>query len=173
LNDVDSMLRYITDVVSAEGGDSLDDKELHIVAHSLGAASVLINLVFPGSEAEVGDGSPVRPPVGSQPASIIKQVILLAPAGFHSRAPFLALPFMHTVPPLVRLADGLASALGARAGLPAYIPSRMLRAIAFKLATDFHRVPALNELSRSLLRVLFNGDCSDWDRYVALLPDDD
>jgi hypothetical protein len=40
--------------------------------------------------------------------------------------------------------------------------------VAFKLATDFHSVPALNELSLSLLRLLVNGDCSDWDRALQM-----
>lgn len=137
LNDVEGMLRYISMTVS--GSDS-PGKELHIVAHSLGAAAVLIHLVFPreGSDRS-GHGRFRRETVGSDrpndratdrsigatrsPSSnlCIKQVILLAPAGFHSQAPFLALPFLYTVPPLVRLANGLMGAFHAQFGLPAYV----------------------------------------------------
>ncbi len=135
LNDVEGMLRYISMTVS---GSDCPGKELHIVAHSLGAAAVLIHLVFPreGSDRS-GHGRFRRETVGSggpndratdrsigatrSPSSnlCIKQVILLAPAGFHSQAPFLALPFLYTVPPLVRLANGLMGAFHAQFGLPA------------------------------------------------------
>ena len=112
LNDVEGMLRYISSTVCAGDAGCAAGKELHIVAHSLGAASVLIHLVFRAPSAD-SSSSPAPLP--------IKQVILLAPAGFHSRAPFLALPFMYTVPPVMRLANGLMGAFHAQYGLPAYV----------------------------------------------------
>jgi hypothetical protein len=142
LQDMEAMLGH---VAAHTTGD------VHVVAHSLGAASVLIHLVF-------ADAARAR-------QERVKQLVLLAPAGFHSRAPFLALPFVRTVPPLVRLADGVSSG---RWGMPAYVPSSLLRYVAFTLATDVHSVPALNELSRWLLRILFNGDSSDWDRALQM-----
>lgn len=103
LNDVEGMLRYISATVRS---NNPTEKELHVVAHSLGAASVLIHLVFQGDD---------------DPSALsIKQLILLAPAGFHSHAPFLALPFMYSVPPLMRLINGLMGAFHVQFGLPAY-----------------------------------------------------
>lgn len=105
LNDVEGMVRYISEVVREDACESGCQKELHIVAHSLGAASVLIHLVY---------SDKLESPT-------MKQVVLLAPAGFHSHAPFLALPFMYTVPPLMWLVNGLLGILESRAGLPAYV----------------------------------------------------
>jgi pimeloyl-ACP methyl ester carboxylesterase len=105
LNDVEGMLGYIMRATEQQGRskrDTTSNQEVHIVAHSLGAASVLIHLVFSKPESNFFQR--------------IKQVILLAPAGFHSEAPFLALPFMRTVPPLVRVSNGLIGLFGARAG---------------------------------------------------------
>ena len=53
-------------------------------------------------------------------------------------------------------------------GAPAYIPSSLLRYITFKLTVDLQQVPALNELTRAGLRLLFNGDASEWDRALQM-----
>ena len=53
-------------------------------------------------------------------------------------------------------------------GAPAYIPSPLLRYVTFKLSTDLHHIPALNELTRAALRLLFNGDSSEWDRALQM-----
>jgi hypothetical protein len=53
-------------------------------------------------------------------------------------------------------------------GTPAYIPSSLLRYITFKLTVDLQHVPALNELTRAGLRLLLNGDASEWDRALQM-----
>jgi lysosomal acid lipase/cholesteryl ester hydrolase len=53
-------------------------------------------------------------------------------------------------------------------GAPVYIPSALLRSIAFKLTADLAQVPALNELTRAALRLLLNGDASEWDRALQM-----
>lgn len=53
-------------------------------------------------------------------------------------------------------------------GAPAYIPSSLLRYITFKLTVDLQQVPALNELTRAALRLLLNGDASEWDRALQM-----
>lgn len=49
-----------------------------------------------------------------------------------------------------------------------YIPSSLLRYITFKLTVDLQQVPALNELTRAALRLLLNGDASEWDRALQM-----
>ena len=53
-------------------------------------------------------------------------------------------------------------------GTAARIPSPLLRYVMFKLTVDLHQIPALNELSRAALRLLLNGDASEWDRALQM-----
>ena len=122
---------------------------LRVVAHSLGAASVLIYAVM------------CR--VRGQPHRITKMV-LLTPAGFHRKRPNFAIPFLYMLPIVMRLLNSFRPGVGA----PAYIPSSLLRYITFKLSTDLHQIPALNELTRAALRLLMNGDSSEWDRALQM-----
>lgn len=129
--------------------DSSQPYRLKVVAHSLGAASVLMYAVMCGIL-----GQPHR----------ISKMVLLTPAGFHKNYPTIALPFYHVLPIIMRFLNAYRPGVGA----PAYIPSSLLRYITFKLSTDLHQIPALNELTRAALRLLFNGDSSEWDRALQM-----
>lgn len=122
---------------------------LKVVAHSLGAASILIYAVM----CRVL-GEPHR----------ISRMVLLTPAGFHHKYPSVAMPFLHILPVIMRFLNAFRPGVGA----PAYIPSPLLRYVTFKLSTDLHHIPALNELTRAALRLLFNGDSSEWDRALQM-----
>lgn len=122
---------------------------LKVVAHSLGAASMLIYAVM----CRVL-GQPHR----------ISRMVLLTPAGFHHKYPSVAMPFLHILPVIMRFLNAFRPGVGA----PAYIPSPLLRYVTFKLSTDLHHIPALNELTRAALRLLFNGDSSEWDRALQM-----
>ena len=75
-----------------------------------------------------------------------------------------ALPFLVLLPPLVSALHWMRPGVGAAC----YIPSSLLRYITFKLTVDMQQIPALNELAKAGLRVLLNGDSSQWDRAMQM-----
>lgn len=75
-----------------------------------------------------------------------------------------AIPFVMILPVLVWAMHWIRPGMGA----PVYIPSSLLRYITFKLTVDLQQIPALNELVRAGLRVLLNGDSSQWDRAMQM-----
>lgn len=54
------------------------------------------------------------------------------------------------------------------AGAAVLIPSSLLRYLTFKLTWDLQQIPALHELARAALRLLLNGDTSQWDRAIQM-----
>lgn len=126
--------------------------DLRVVAHSLGAACVLIYAVM--NKLKSNREKNIK----------ISRMILLCPAGFHEKYPAISIPFLHILPLVMKLLNRFRPGVGA----PAYIPSSLLRYITFKLTVDLQQVPALNELTRAALRLLFNGDSSEWDRALQM-----
>ena len=122
---------------------------LQAIGHSLGGASLLIYAVM------------CR--VLGRPHHL-SRLVLLSPGGFHSHYPKIAAPFLYIVPFIIRLLNRFRPGVGA----PTYIPSSLLRYITFKLTVDLQQVPALNELLRAGLRLLLNGDASEWDRALQM-----
>ena len=53
-------------------------------------------------------------------------------------------------------------------GAAVLLPSSVLRFLTFKLQWDLQQIPAMHELARVALRVLFNGDVSQWDRAIQM-----
>ncbi|KDD73166.1 hypothetical protein H632_c2467p1, partial [Helicosporidium sp. ATCC 50920] len=53
-------------------------------------------------------------------------------------------------------------------GAPLYLPSPLLRHVAFKLSRDLDALPALRELFSACARLFLNGDASAWDRAVQM-----
>lgn len=53
-------------------------------------------------------------------------------------------------------------------GAAVLIPSSLLRYLTFKLTWDLQQIPALHELARAALRLLLNGDTSQWDRAIQM-----
>ncbi len=76
----------------------------------------------------------------------------------------IAYPFMWFVPPVYWLVQRFRPGLGAAV----LLPSSVLRFLTFKLQWDLQQIPAMHELARVALRVLFNGDVSQWDRAIQM-----
>ncbi|KAK9840957.1 hypothetical protein WJX81_002471 [Elliptochloris bilobata] len=134
--------------VEAAGGMP-EPYRLRAVGHSLGGASLLIYAVMCRSL-----GRPHH----------IYRLILLTPAGFLQKLPLVAKPFRTGLPwatwALARLRPGCGAAV--------YIPSSLLRYLTFKLTWDLQEVPALHELARAAMRLMFSGDASQWDRAMQM-----
>lgn len=122
---------------------------LRAVGHSLGAASLLIYAVVSRMK-----GQPHR----------FRRMVLLTPAGFHMKHPKVLIPFIIVVPWLVRFLDWLKPGIGS----PAYLPSSLVRYIAFKLSLDMDHIPGLNELTRAGISLMLSGDSSQWDRALQM-----
>jgi len=164
-------------------GAQQEPYRLRAVGHSLGGASLLIYAVTRSMK-----GKPTH----------LSRLILLTPAGFQQNYPkarlivstesravgFCCLLLwtltwaavygrIATVKPHDNLHDvcSLVWALHwIRPGVGAacYIPSSLLRYVTFKLTVDMQQIPALNELVRAGIRVLLNGDSSQWDRAMQM-----
>ncbi|EFN54144.1 hypothetical protein CHLNCDRAFT_53131 [Chlorella variabilis] len=119
------------------------------VGHSLGGASLLIYAVYCGLA-----GRPHH----------LRRMVLLTPAGYHANYPSAAFPFVYLVPLLMAGLSWVLPGVGA----PVYIPSSLLRYIAFKFSHDLQQIPGLNELIRAALRLMLNGDKSEWDRALQM-----
>ena len=76
----------------------------------------------------------------------------------------IAYPFMWFLPPVYWLVQRFRPGLGAAV----LLPSSVLRFLTFKLQWDLQQIPAMHELARVALRVLFNGDVSQWDRAIQM-----
>ncbi|KAK9810435.1 hypothetical protein WJX72_010667 [[Myrmecia] bisecta] len=134
---------------TASSASHKEPYRLRAVGHSLGGASLLIYAVMCRMQR--------RP-------HHLHRLILLTPAGFHRHAPKAVVPFMAVMPALMWLLTRLRPGIGSAA----YIPSSLLRYLTFKITVDLQQIPALNELMRAGLRVLMNGDSSQWDRALQM-----
>ena len=76
----------------------------------------------------------------------------------------IAYPFMWFLPPVYWTVQRFRPGLGAAV----LLPSSVLRFLTFKLQWDLQQIPAMHELARVALRVLFNGDVSQWDRAIQM-----
>ena len=76
----------------------------------------------------------------------------------------IAYPFMWFLPPVYWAVQRFRPGLGAAV----LLPSSVLRFLTFKLQWDLQQIPAMHELARVALRVLFNGDVSQWDRAIQM-----
>ena len=76
----------------------------------------------------------------------------------------LAYPFMWFLPPIFWAAQRFRPGCGAAV----LLPSTILRFLTFKLQWDLQQIPAMHELARVALRVLFTGDVSQWDRAIQM-----
>lgn len=76
----------------------------------------------------------------------------------------IAYPFMWFTPPIYWLVQRFRPGLGAAV----LLPSNVLRFLTFKLQWDLQQIPAMHELARVALRVLFSGDVSQWDRAIQM-----
>lgn len=76
----------------------------------------------------------------------------------------VAWPFRYILPPL----NWALHWLRPGKGTSCYIPSSLLRYFTFKITVDMQQIPALDELARAGLRLLLNGDSSQWDRALQM-----
>lgn len=122
---------------------------LRAVGHSLGGASLLIYAAMCGRA-----GRPHH----------LYRLILLTPAGILKKSPWAMWPLRVVMPPLSRLLKWQWPGAGAAA----YVPSSLLRWLTFKVLVDLQQIPALNQLTIAGLRMLMNGDSSQWDRALRM-----
>jgi len=137
------------DLAASEASAHTQPYTLQAVGHSLGGCSLLIYAVM----CKV---------LGRQ--HHLSRLVLLTPGGFHRKYPKVAAPFLYILPVVMALLNRVRPGIGT----PVYIPSSLLRYITFKLTVDLQQVPALNELTRAALRLLLNGDKSEWDRALQM-----
>jgi hypothetical protein len=130
---------------AAGGPHAVLPYRLQAVAHSLGAASVMMYAVVCRMR-----GQPHR----------LRRLVLMSPAGFHSPIPGGMLPFKYLFPPLVRLLDRTPLLRGH--GLGMRLPSPLLRYITFKFSKDLRHMPALQDLVAAFMRAMTGGDTSQW-----------
>lgn len=159
------------DGITSEPPPSLSQHQQHlpyklqVVGHSLGAASLLIYAV--------------TQKLGNKKLHYINRMVLLCPAGFHKAYPRGSAPLTMILPSFMACMRALYGGhgggdnrsndkVGGGGAAAVYVPSSMLRHLTFKLAADVVEIPALAELTRSLLRLLLNGDASEWDRALTM-----
>lgn len=109
------------------------------ICHSLGGAAILMYVITRRIEEK-----PHR----------LSRIILLSPAGFHHDSTFVftmvEYVFLFCAPFLAPF-------------LPAfYIPTRFFRMLLYKLARDFHNLPAVGGLVQTLMSYIVGGDSSNW-----------
>lgn len=122
---------------------------LAVVGHSLGGMVSLMHGVLRRLQDE-----PVH----------VHKLVLLSPAGFHTRLTGGAwLGYQ-----VSRLAVGLVRAGGFSTRRGLRLPSGFIRHAVFKLALDIHRMPAMRDLLRALAGWFTGNDDSDWDRALFL-----
>lgn len=114
---------------------------------------------------------PRKLPFGGWQRSCFADLLMGIQAACSARAcltvalsPQAAFPFVYLVPLLMAGLSWVLPGVGA----PVYIPSSLLRYIAFKFSHDLQQIPGLNELIRAALRLMLNGDKSEWDRALQV-----
>lgn len=146
--DIGALIDHIDKTKNTELGG--EPYKLQVVGHSLGGASLLVYAVV-----RCMKNTPHH----------ISRMILMSPAGFHSKIPRGLKPFQFVLPPLshfLRVVTG-----GRSVGLRLF--GRLLRYMIFKLAHDLRSNPALQHLVKNFMRWATGGDRSEWDR-ALLLP---
>lgn len=131
---------------------TMHDPELYrlrAVGHSLGGAALLIYATMCCRA-----GRPHH----------LYRLILLTPAGILKKAPWAMWPLRIFVPPLSRLLQLMWPGVGTAA----YVPSSLLRWLTFKVLVDLQQIPALNQLTVTGLRMVMNGDSSQWDKALQM-----
>lgn len=102
---------------------------LRVVAHSLGGASMLMYLIM-------------RHKAGA--AHHVRRLVLLSPAGYHLTYPAAFVPPIYGVPALI----WLISFVWPRYAFGVFLPTWIVRLLAFKFALDAGKMPALAALVR-------------------------
>ena len=153
LGDVAAQFQYIDKVKRQELGDNGLNVEkpysLKAVGHSLGAACLLMYAVHQKAmELEHG----------------LDRLILLSPAGFHPKIPFLIRSCKYVMPFATKILDMCSSTRGIGLRLPSF----PVRWITFKLMADINRSPVFFDLFSMTFKWIFGGDSSDWTKAMSL-----
>eukprot|EP00775_Hariotina_reticulata_P007608 gene7608-7810_t len=84
----------------------------------------------------------------------VRRLILLSPAGFHPVIPALFKPVAAAWPVVM----WLMRTLWRQQAFPMHLPTFVARLLAFKMAVDSSKLPAVGDLLRALARLLLGGD---------------
>lgn len=134
---------------TATSGEEHLPYRLQAVGHSLGGACLLMYAV-----ACKMTNQPHR----------LRRLVLLSPAGFHIKIPWMIKPCVWIIPFAVRIVQ----LFRPNQGVGLRLPSPMLRWIAFKLVADLQRSPATLDLLKASMKIATGGDASAWDKAIAL-----
>ena len=122
---------------------------LQAVGHSLGAACLLMYAVHSRMQGRQHH---------------IQRLILLSPAGFHTKIPFAIKPCKFLIPIITWGVDMMRP----KSGMGLRLPSWPLRWITFKLMADVNRSPILFDLFSAAISALTSGDSSQWTKAMTI-----
>mmetsp|Transcript_9140 Transcript_9140/g.18126 ORF Transcript_9140/g.18126 Transcript_9140/m.18126 type:complete len:568 (-) Transcript_9140:626-2329(-) len=146
LFDLKAQFEYIK---RAKENEEIGSYSLQAVGHSLGAACLLMYAVHQKS-------------IGKDHG--LDRLVVLSPAGFHARTPFLMRSFKYLMP----FATYILNRVSSTRGIGLRLPSWPLRWVTFKLMADVNRSPVFFDLFSLAFRWIFGGDSSDWTKAMSL-----
>eukprot|EP00271_Cylindrocystis_brebissonii_P015310 TRINITY_DN3778_c0_g3_i1.p1 TRINITY_DN3778_c0_g3~~TRINITY_DN3778_c0_g3_i1.p1 ORF type:complete len:883 (+),score=143.64 TRINITY_DN3778_c0_g3_i1:597-3245(+) len=130
----------LKDAPGGVGESAAQPYRLSVVAHSLGGAAVMLYVVAQRRKQE---------------AHRFTRIILLSPAGFHEKTPFLFDVLVVLMPVIIPVMSRIMPGV--------YIPTNILRSLFHRLAQDFQNLPGLGALVQTVIsRFVLGGDSSDW-----------
>ena len=129
--------------------DQGEEYSMKAVGHSLGAASLLMYAVYMKACGEDHG---------------LDRMVLLSPAGFHPKIPFMMRWCKYVFPLATRILNMMSSSRGIGLRLPSF----PIRWITFKLMADVNRSPVFFDLFSLVFRIIFNGDTSEWTKAFSL-----
>lgn len=124
--------------------------KLRVVGHSLGGCALLIYLISRLVEHKQHH---------------ISKMILLSPAGFHPKYPYIVYPLIHILP----LFHFISEFIFGYEGIALIIPGVYTRLFFFKAFQDILKIPAIKYILKRSIRWLMNGDASPWE-FALQLP---
>ena len=145
LEDVKAQIDFVRRKKASEGDE---DTAIEAVGHSLGGACLLMYAVHQGLVSEDHH---------------LDRLVLLSPAGFHSKIPLSLLWAKYVFPLASRALDIVAPSRGIGLGLR----TPLLRFLIFKLLADIENHSILRELVSVALKAAFGGDTSAWTKIMT------
>ena len=147
LSDLQCQFDHIKKLKTKElAGESYSMKA---VGHSLGAACLFMYAVHKKKHG-MNHG--------------LDRVIVLSPAGFFPKIPFMLLWCKYVFP----LAARIVNMTSPSRGIGLRLPSFPVRWITFKLMADVNRSPVFFDLFSLVFKIIFNGDSSEWTKAFSL-----
>ena len=146
LQDIAAQIAFVRRKKASEGDANVD---VRAVGHSLGGACLLMYAVHKRLMGEEHH---------------LDRLILLSPAGFHSKIPVPLVWAKYLFPALSGSLDAVAPSRGVGLGLR----TPMLRFVIFKLLADVENHSVLREIFSVAFRAVFGNDASSWTTIVTM-----